>query len=106
MGAEAAVRSMESLLHFAQEHGNDETARLLVASVAGQELGMRRKSAIFLAGMRGHSGICSSLHEQPYGVIGQCRNCGMLVKVPREPGTDDGIQGRAVEFDCPAAGRP
>jgi putative FmdB family regulatory protein len=99
-----AIDAMEQIVRTANALGNDHTCRLLVESVEGQPFRLRRKTAIFIAGLRDHSGICSGGHEQPYGWVSQCRNCGMVVKVPRDPGGDDPIQGRAVEFDCPATG--
>lgn len=99
-----AVDAMEKLVRTAQDLGNDRACRMLVESVKGQPYSTRRKSAILIAALRDHKGIVAGAREQPYGWVAKCRNCGMVVKVPLTPGNDDGIQGRAVERDCPAKG--
>lgn len=87
----------------AGDHDIDTAAKRL--AVCAGSLEQRRRIALFIGGMRGHAISASAWAEQPYGLVQQCRRCEMVLKVPREQAGPEGIEGRAVEFDCPARTR-
>ena len=65
----------------------------------GKSFEIRRETALLVAALRGHS---MESTEQWVGVLAQWAKRNMILKVPREPGKASCIQGRAVEFNCPA----
>lgn len=59
----------------------------------------RRRAVMFVSTMLGHRMGVEQLREQPWGVVGQCANCGQIAKAPRE---GDTVEGRATTTFCPA----
>ncbi len=73
---------------------------MMLTECEGEDFEVRRRFAVMILILRGHKITPTDLNEQPYGLVGQCQICDQIVRVARA-GT--GIQGRAVENDCPAA---
>lgn len=93
--------SLADLVNHARGHGIAATARALCAGQA--TLPARRQTALFVVGLWGHRIGVERLLEQPYGYVGECERCAMVIKVPRtlEAG-EPGVQGRASEVPCPS----
>lgn len=94
------AQSLEGVLNHAQENGAEETAAALCRGADGAPLPDRKQTAMFVTGFLGHRVL--EWPEQPYGYVVSCERCCMVVKVPREPGDLEGIQGRGVERTCPS----
>jgi len=78
-----------------------ETAtKMMLGECKGESYEIRRRFAILIPTLRGHTIKVADLEEHPFGTMGACEVCGQVVKVLRE-GT--GIEGRAIENDCTAA---
>ena len=65
----------------------------------GESYQVRRRGVIFIATLLGHKLGPGHLRDQPWGVVGQCENCGQVSKTAI---TGDVIEGRATNTICPA----
>lgn len=84
------------------EYGIAHGLEALVAkfkSIDTLDLGARRRAAMFLVGVRDHDIGPVDLMEYPFGVVGICGRCEAAVKIRRDAA---GIEGSAVDYDCPS----
>lgn len=92
--------------HLAMPTPYEQSAQKLREACRAQDsFHIRYRTALFVANFRGHRIDVPRMIELSWGVSASCPNCEMCVKVPRalKPG-EEGVVGRAIEFDCPAAG--
>jgi hypothetical protein len=99
------VGSLVRLQIEIQHRGVDAVVSEVRARLVEEPIETRRKIGLFLGGLRMHFIGVKQLVEQPYGFVGACEHCGMLLKIPRAPGGDcgEGACGRALDFRCPSA---
>jgi hypothetical protein len=102
----AAHGILEMIYHHPEgrQAGLDEAVRLVCESPITHS--QKRKAILMVGGMRRHNIGVENLREQPYGIVAECQNCGMILKAPAITSKGElPIQGRAAEFRCPAAPR-
>ena len=98
------AEALEDLLEVGKVKGIDYVARQMCKASAGNPLESRRRTALFVMGLRLHAFTPDDFQERHDGLFGQCRHCGMVVKVPSNESL--GVIGRATEFLCPSAPQP
>lgn len=107
MPIDVGVASGAVLLNIIDSHPDGRAAGLdaavQVVCASPVSIPQKRKAILMVGGMRHHTIRPEDLREQPYGIVAQCQNCGMIIKAPAtlEPGAIP-IQGRGTEFRCPA----
>ena len=87
------------MISEAQKENILRVARLALDELRGAEFHVRRRAVMTVPIVLGHRIGVEDLQDQPWGVVGQCANCGQIAKAPRE---GDTIEGRAVSTVCPA----
>ena len=70
-----------------------------LAELRGADYRTRRRGVMFIATILGHRMGVPQLREQPWGIVGECANCGQVAKASRN---GDVIEGRATFTFCPA----
>ncbi len=95
-----AADSLEGLVTLMQTQGKDKVVAQMCKRTGSLE--QRRTTALFIGGLRGHALGLSTFVEQPYGYVASCARCEMICRVPRDK---PGIEGRAMDFDCPSGSK-
>lgn len=73
---------------------------LALAELRGKDFETRRRAVLYVPSVLGHTMNVDHVRDQPWGVVGQCVNCGQIAKAPLD---DDTLDGRAIRTYCPAA---
>jgi hypothetical protein len=85
---------------IAKAKGPAYLAKTIVDGCQNDPLPNRRKAVLFLSGLLGHN-AGHEFMDLGSQLMLQCRNCQMTAQV----GKTRGVQGRLVEFECPASKR-
>jgi len=96
-----AANDLFKIAEMAREHGTPYVVKTIIDGSQEEHLVKRRKAVLFVGGLLGHRMGADALVQKGNVVIGHCHNCQMQVKL----GLDRGIEGRFVEFECPAGRR-
>lgn len=78
----------------------DTAVKLVLGKTDGQPYEVRKRATLIIGAARGHKFALEDAREDVVGFIVPCSNCGQIVKALKD-GT--GVEGRAVENDCPTA---
>jgi hypothetical protein len=78
----------------------DTAVKLILGKTDGQPYEVRKRATLIIGAARGHKFKLDDAKEDDRGFSVPCANCGQIVKALVD-GT--GVEGRAVENDCPTA---